>query len=92
VKGPLSANSADAVEATLLAGLGVALQPDFVVWRAIENGTLERVLDDWSAPPLNVNILTPAGGPRALKVTALIDFLVRHFSADAAPWAKLHRH
>jgi DNA-binding transcriptional LysR family regulator len=91
VKGPLSANSGDAVEATLLAGLGLALQPDFVVWKAIESGKLERVLHDWTAPPLNVNILTPAGGPRALKVTALIDFFVRHFSTDAAPWAKLYR-
>ena len=91
VKGPLSANSADAVEATLLAGLGVATQPDFVVWKALESGRLERVLHDWSAPALNVNILTPAGGPRALKVTALIDFLVRHFSTDAAPWAKFHK-
>jgi DNA-binding transcriptional LysR family regulator len=87
VNGPLSANSADAVEASLLAGLGVAMQPDFVVWKAVDEGKLERVLHDWSAPPLNVNILTPAGGPRALKVTALIDFLVGHFSADSAPWA-----
>ena len=91
VTGPLSANSGDAVEATLLAGLGVALQPDFVVWQALECGKLERVLHDWSAPPLNVNILTPAGGPRALKVTVLIDFLVQHFAADAAPWAKFHK-
>ncbi|MGC9953091.1 MAG: LysR family transcriptional regulator [Rhizomicrobium sp.] len=91
VTGPLSANGADAVEATLLAGLGVALQPDFVVWKALESGKLERVLRDWSAPPLNVNVLTPAGGPRALRVTVLIDFLVRHFSADSAPWAKLYR-
>jgi DNA-binding transcriptional LysR family regulator len=90
VTGPLSANSGNAVEATLLAGLGVALQPDFVVWQALKSGKLERVLQDWSAPSLNANILTPAGGPRALRVTVLIDFLVRHFSADAAPWAKFH--
>ena len=91
VKGPLSANSADAVEATLLAGLGLAQQPDFAVWKALESGKLERVLRDWSAPALNVNILTPAGGPRALRVTVLIEFLVRHFAADAAPWAKFHK-
>jgi hypothetical protein len=38
-----------------------------------------------------VNLLTPAGGPRALRVTVLIEFLVRHFAADAAPWAKFHK-
>ncbi|HEY0283279.1 MAG TPA: LysR family transcriptional regulator [Rhizomicrobium sp.] len=91
VTGPLSANSGDALEPALLAGLGVALQPDFVVWQALASGKLERVLRDWSAPPLNVNVLTPAGGPRALRVTVLIEFLVRHFSADSVPWATLHK-
>ncbi len=88
VKGPLAANNADAMDPALLAGLGVALQPDFVVWAEIESGTLERVLSDWSAPPLNVNVLTPAGGPRASRVTALIDFLVKHFADGAPPWSK----
>jgi DNA-binding transcriptional LysR family regulator len=91
VQGPLAANSADALKTALMAGLGIAMQPDFVVWEEIKSGALECVLQDWSAPPLNVNVLTPAGGPRASRVTALIEFLVRHFSAEAAPWTKLQR-
>ncbi|MBU6299349.1 MAG: LysR family transcriptional regulator [Alphaproteobacteria bacterium] len=91
VEGPLSANSADALEIGLRAGLGLAMQPDFVVWDEIESGGLERVLQDWPVPPLNVNVLTPAGGPRASRVTALIEFLVQHFSTNAVPWAKLQR-
>lgn len=89
VSGPLSANNADAFDGALLAGLGVALQPDFVVWQDIEKKRLTRVLADWSAPPLNVNILTPGGRPHASRITALIDFLVAHFSSDKVPWSEL---
>ena len=89
VKGPLSANNGDALDDALKAGLGLALQPDFIAWKGLESGALERVLAGWSAPPLNVNVITPAGGTRPSRVTALIEFLVRHFAADAVPWAKL---
>jgi DNA-binding transcriptional LysR family regulator len=88
VRGPLRANNADALTASLRAGIGVALQPEFVVWRDLEEGRLEAVMTDWSAPPIALNIVTPPGGPRPSKVTVLIDFLVRRFSERAAPWAK----
>jgi DNA-binding transcriptional LysR family regulator len=89
IKGPLSANNGDALDDALKQGLGLALQPDFIAWQSLQDGALERVLTDWSAPPLAVNILTPAGGTRPSRVTALIEFLVRHFAADAVPWAAL---
>ena len=47
--GPLRANNADALAPALLAGLGLAVQPDFVVGEAIEDGRLEVVMPDWSA-------------------------------------------
>jgi DNA-binding transcriptional LysR family regulator len=87
IKGPLSANNGDALNDVLKSGLGLALQPDFIAWRGLQDGALERVLTDWAAPPLAVNILTPAGGTRPSRVSALIEFLVRHFAAEAVPWA-----
>jgi DNA-binding transcriptional LysR family regulator len=45
-------------------------------------------MTDWSASPIALNIVTPPGGPRPPKVTALIDFLVRRFSERAAPWSR----
>jgi DNA-binding transcriptional LysR family regulator len=89
IKGPLSANNGDALDDALKSGLGIALQPDFIVWETLQSGTLERVLAGWTAPPLAVNILTPAGGARPTRVAALIEFLVRHFAADVVPWAVL---
>jgi DNA-binding transcriptional LysR family regulator len=88
VTGPLRANNADALMASLRAGIGMALQPEFVVWRDLREGRLEPVMTDWSAPPIALNIVTPPGGPRPSKVNVLIDFLVRRFSDRAAPWVK----
>jgi len=87
VTGPLRANNADALMPALRAGLGLAVQPEFVVWRDLRAGRLEAVMSDWSAPPVALNIVTPPGGPRPPKVAAMIEFLVGQFSERAAPWA-----
>jgi DNA-binding transcriptional LysR family regulator len=86
VKGPLSATNAEALSYALEAGLGIALQPDFLVWDAVQAGRLVTVLDDWAAPPLAVHLLTPAGEPRPIRVAVLLEFLARRFTLGAAPW------
>jgi DNA-binding transcriptional LysR family regulator len=88
VSGSLRANNADVVMPSLRAGLGIAVQPEFVIWRDIQEGRLEAVMTGWAAPPIALNVVTPPGGPRPSKVTVLIEFLVRRFSEHAAPWAQ----
>jgi DNA-binding transcriptional LysR family regulator len=83
---PLRANNADLLLPSLRAGMGIALQPEFLVWRDLREGRLEAVMTDWSAPPIALNIVTPPGGPRPSRITVLIEFLVRRFSGRAAPW------
>jgi DNA-binding transcriptional LysR family regulator len=87
VKGPLSATNAEALSAALEAGCGIALQPDFIVWEAVRDGRLETVLDDWVAPTLMLNLVTPAGGPRPARVAVLWEFLAKRFTAGTAPWS-----
>ncbi|HEY2661037.1 MAG TPA: LysR family transcriptional regulator [Caulobacteraceae bacterium] len=87
VKGPLSATNGDALSFALEAGLGVALQPDFMAWEALRDGRLVSVLDDWSAQPLALHVVTPAGGPRAKRVSVLIEFLTQRFGAAKPPWS-----
>ncbi len=85
VRGPLRANNADALGPALLAGLGLAVQPEFLVWREIEAGRLEAVMQEWSLPPIALNIVTPPGRRRPARVSAVIDFLAGRLAA--APWA-----
>jgi len=87
IRGPLSATNAEALSFVLEAGLALALQPDFLVWQAVREGRFVTVLDEWSAPALSVHLVTPAGGPRPLRVAVLLEFLTRRFTATAAPWA-----
>jgi len=78
--GPLCANNADAMTPALLAGLGIAVQPDFAVEPLLADGRLEAVLQDWRAPPIALHLVTPPGGPRPARVEALIDFLAGRLS------------
>jgi DNA-binding transcriptional LysR family regulator len=79
--GPLRANNADALAPALLAGLGLAVQPDFVVGDAIKDGRLELVMPDWSPPPIALHLVMPPGGPRPARVEALAAFLSERLAA-----------
>jgi DNA-binding transcriptional LysR family regulator len=80
--GPLRANNADALTAALCAGLGIALQPDFIYGRDVAEGRLETVMTDWALPPISLHLVAPGGGPRPARVTALMDYLAKRFSAS----------
>lgn len=82
--GPLFTNSGDAMMPALLAGLGVARLPDFIVDEAICSGALEVILDEWMLPPVALHLLTPPSALRPARVEALIDFLVAHFRSPIA--------
>jgi DNA-binding transcriptional LysR family regulator len=79
--GPLQANNADALAPALFAGLGLAVQPDFVVGEAIKDGRLELVMQDWSPPPIALHLVMPPGGPRPARVEALAAFLIERLGA-----------
>jgi DNA-binding transcriptional LysR family regulator len=85
--GPLRANNGDALRPALIAGLGIAVQPEFLVWQDLAAGRLEAVMTDWSMPPIALHIVTPPGGHRPARVAVVIEFLARHLSL--APWAAL---
>ena len=82
----MTANNGDALVPALVAGLGIAALPAFLVSDALRAGALERVLADWSILAAGLHIVTPPGTIRPARVTALIDYLVEALSA--APWAR----
>jgi DNA-binding transcriptional LysR family regulator len=75
--GPLCANNADALTPALLAGLGLAVQPEFAIAAALADGRLEAVMTGWSPPPIALHLVMPPGGPRPARVEALAGFLAR---------------
>lgn len=89
VQGPLRVNNADALTPALLGGLGLALQPEFLVWRELASGELETAMPGWAPPSIVLHLVTPPSTIRPARVEALIEFLAVRFAA--APWA-MRRH
>ncbi len=81
--GPLRANNGDALMPALLAGIGIAVLPDFIVREALADGRLEAILTDWSLPQGALHLVMPSAGPRPARVEALVAFLTRHLSRSS---------
>ena len=83
----LAANNAEALKPALLAGLGLSLQPAFLVWQELQNGSLENVMPEWQPAPIALHVLTPPGRSRPARVQAFIDYAVQQFVQE--PWTEL---
>ena len=64
---------------SVIAGLGIADLPDFIVGDAIASGEVEVILKGWKQPEGAVHLVTPPGGPRPARVEVLADFLTQAF-------------
>jgi DNA-binding transcriptional LysR family regulator len=74
-EGPLSANSGDALVPALVAGLGIARLPAFILGEALTSGKVVPILADWTPPGVALHLLTPPSALRPARVEALIAFL-----------------
>lgn len=81
VKGLLSANDGQVLRAAALDGLGILVQPKYVVYDDLVAGRLIPVLDDWDLPRLSINIGFQTRAHLPAKVRAFVDFLVAQFAA-----------
>jgi DNA-binding transcriptional LysR family regulator len=78
--GPLRVNNGEALMPALLAGLGIADLPAFIIDDAIAKGEVEVILKGWKQAEAAVHLVMPSRGPRPVRVEALADFLIRQFA------------
>jgi len=79
VKGLLEANDGQVLRAAALDGLGILVQPKYILYEDIVAGRLVPVLDEWDMPRLRINIAFQSRRHMSAKVRTFIDFLVEHF-------------
>jgi len=79
--GPLRVNNGEAVMPAVIAGLGIADLPEFIVGDAITAGQVEVLLKGWHQREGAVHLVMPPGGPRPARVEALADFLTERLGS-----------
>ncbi len=74
-----TADNGAALVPAALAGLGIALLPDFLIEEHVARGALVPVMPDYPMPEAGVYVVRPPGGSAPGKVRALIDIMVEKF-------------
>jgi DNA-binding transcriptional LysR family regulator len=71
-----TADNGAALVPAALAGIGIALLPNFLINEHLESGALVAVMPDHPMPEAGVYVVRPPGGSASCKVRALIDIMV----------------
>jgi len=71
-----TADNGAALVPAVLAGLGIALLPDFLIADHVASGALVIVMPDYPMPEAGVYVVRPPGGSAPCKVRVLIDIMV----------------
>ncbi len=79
VHGLLGSNDGQILRAAAHNGLGIIVQPAYIVYDDLVQGRLVPVLDAWDLPRLTINVAYPSRKHLSAKVRSFIDFMVEHF-------------
>ncbi len=79
VKGLLESNDGQVLRTAALDGLGILIQPAYILYDDIAAGRLVPVLDAWDLPRLTINLAYPSRKHLSAKVRTFIDFVADHF-------------
>ena len=79
IRGVLESNDGQVLRAAALEGLGILVQPTYILYDDIVAGRLVPVLDAWDLPRLTVNLAYPSRKHLSAKVRTFIDFIAEHF-------------
>jgi DNA-binding transcriptional LysR family regulator len=79
IKGLLESNDGQVLRTAALDGMGIVVQPKYILYDDLVAGRLVSVLDDWDLPQLSINFAFQSRRHMSAKVRTFIDFLVEHF-------------
>jgi DNA-binding transcriptional LysR family regulator len=82
VKGLLESNDGQVLRAAALDGMGILVQPTYILYDDIVAGRLVPVLDEWDLPRLTINLAYPSRKHLSAKVRTFIDFIAEHFAKN----------
>lgn len=84
VSGNFSANTAEGVREACLNGLGIALMPEWLFYRDLEEGKIERVLQDCEPEGLTISAAFASRKHLPPKIRMVVDFLYEQLSREKA--------
>ncbi|MEI3851259.1 MULTISPECIES: LysR family transcriptional regulator [Ensifer] len=76
-KALVTADSTDSAHCCVVAGIGVAVLPDYQVRGDIAEGRLVRLLADWALPAGGIHVVYPPSHFRPARVRAFVEILQR---------------
>lgn len=79
IRSAADSNEGQVIVAAGLAGLGILIQPLFIIHEEIVAGRLVPVLLDWALPPLTINIAYQSRRHLPAKIRVFTDYLVERF-------------
>ena len=82
VTGHAHANNGAMLAALAVAGMGVNLEPDFIVADDVRAGRLVPLLPGYAPPAIPINAAYPSRRHLSAKVRAFIDFLAHRFESN----------
>jgi DNA-binding transcriptional LysR family regulator len=80
-----TADNGAALVPAVLAGLGVALLPDFLIGDHIATGKMVELLPEYPMPEAGIYVVRPPGGNAPCKVRVLIDIMLERFGDKVCP-------
>lgn len=79
-KGSIMSDSGEALSEFTAQGVGISNLPDFMVEKAIKQGRIVRLFQDYETETLPVQLVFPPNNHRPARVQKLADFLVNAFA------------
>lgn len=79
IKSLMQSNDGQIIRAAALKGLGILIQPNYIVYDDVVAGRLIPVLNEWDLPRLTINIAYPGRKHLPAKARVFIEFLTQHF-------------